>query len=157
VTTPVAEPSTEELPQREKPPPWQCSKTRTTSRARERPGGCRSCRDAKASVVRLTSRCLLKHLVQSAQQTDQEKLRNMAQNQRPRTAWSHNEGCRLQRGVAHPISVRYDFPRRPVGLDGYERSIGVVEGSLEDRRKDFYESVVQTSDIKVPLSSLIFL
>ena len=22
----------------------------------------------------------------------------------------HNEGCRLQRGVAHPRSVRYDFP-----------------------------------------------
>jgi hypothetical protein len=35
-----------------------------------------------------------------------------------RTTWSHNEGCRLKRGVAHPRSVRNDFPG-PVGLDGY--------------------------------------
>jgi hypothetical protein len=41
-----------------------------------------------------------------------------------------------------------DFPWPVFDYDGYEWSIGAVEGPLEDRRKDFWESVVQTSDIK---------
>ena len=49
-------------------------------------------------------------------------------------------GFRFERSVANTRSVRYDFSW-PVGLDGYERSIGAVEGPLEDRRKDFWEYV----------------
>ena len=33
-------------------------------------------------------------------------------------AWTHNEGCRFRRSVAHLRSARNDFPG-PVGLDGY--------------------------------------
>ena len=39
----------------------------------------------------------------------------------------------------------------PVGLDGNGWSFGTVKGPLEDRRKYFWESMAQTSYIKVPL------